>query len=57
MAYSEGSGKAIAAILVALVAVVAIANWQSTLFVLKFVWDLIVINLQPLLDKVHPHAG
>ena len=56
MAYNEGSGKAILVLFLILIVVVAASHWQTTLFFLRFVWDLIVINLQPLLDKIHPHT-
>ena len=55
MSYSEGSGKALGAILLALVVVVAAANWETTQFVLKFVWDLIVINFLWFIDSFRSH--
>jgi len=55
MAYSEGSGKAIGAILLALVVVVAATNWETTQFVLRFIWDLVVINIKSFIDSFHSH--
>jgi hypothetical protein len=50
--YSEGSAKGIMAIFAAILLVVAIAYWHQTLFILGFIWDLIVIDTRPLLEKI-----
>jgi len=55
MMYSEGTGKAIAAILLAVTVAVAAAFWQTTQFVLRFVWDLVVINLHAFIESFHSH--
>ena len=52
LGYSEGSGKAMLAIFIAIILVVVAVYWQNVLFILKAIWDLIVLNLQPLLQKI-----
>lgn len=47
--YVEGSTKGFLAILAAILAVVASAYWHQTLFVFRFLWDIFVLNVQPLL--------
>ncbi len=50
--YSDGSAKGFYAIVSAVVLVVAASNWAQTKFLLKFLWDLLVINGQPLLHQI-----
>ena len=45
--YREGSGKGILAIFIGLFAVVAGCYWHRTLFLLKFLWNLVVIDSRP----------
>lgn len=45
--YGDGVVKGFLAILAAIVLVVVISFWQQTLFLLRFVWDLIVMNTVP----------
>jgi hypothetical protein len=51
--YGDGVMKGFLAILAALVIVVVITFWQQTLFLLRFVWDLIVMNVVPAAENVY----
>jgi len=53
--YSEGSGKGILAILIAGLAAVVATNWQTTLFLLQFLWELFVIHVRPITDFFLSH--
>ncbi len=53
MKSDEGTGKAVLGILLAILLAIAIYNWHHTLFVLRFLWDLAVINTHPWIDKAH----
>lgn len=61
MMSTPGSGKWVFAVCIAILLVVGWAFPQGTLFVLKFVKDLIVLNLQAFYDYlihlVPSHAG
>jgi hypothetical protein len=50
--YMEGSTKAFLVIAGVVLIVVASAFWSETLFTLQFLWDLLVLNLQPLLQHL-----
>ncbi len=50
--YSEGSSKGILAILGAVVLAAAASNWTQTKFLLKFLWDLVVLNTSPILHQI-----
>ncbi|GEM_PF-6910804 len=49
----EGNGRGIFIMMGVVLALVAFFYPHQVLFVLKFIWDLIVLNLQPLLDSFH----
>ena len=49
----EGSGRWVLIMFGVILLTITIAYPQQVLFVLKFIWDLIVLNLQPLLDSLH----
>ena len=51
--YREGSYKWAFALLGALIIAFALCYPTESLFLLKFLWDLIVINVTPLLQKLH----
>ncbi len=51
--YQEGSYKGVFAILFATLLVICICYWHQALFILKFLWDLLVINLTPFLQRWH----
>lgn len=55
--YSEGSGKALLSLFIGLILVVAACFWHQTLFLLKVLKDLIVIDsrlfFQNLLQRLH----
>jgi hypothetical protein len=53
--YNEGTTKAMWAVFAAILIAVAAAYWDKTLFLLRFVWDLIVINIRPLFQSIHEH--
>lgn len=55
--YSEGTSKALLALFLAVVVVVIAANWHATLFLLQFLWQLLAIHLQPLLERVGIHLS
>lgn len=46
-----GSGRGALAIFAAILLVVVLCFPSQTLFLLKFVWDIILQNLQPLLQS------
>ena len=50
-----GSGKWVLAIFAAILLAVTTAYPSQVLFVLKFVWDLIVLNVQPVLEDLIKH--
>jgi hypothetical protein len=52
--YGDSSGKAVLAILLAMVIGIAIYNWRFTLFALHFLADLLVLNLPiPIQEFLH----
>jgi len=53
--YSEGTSKAMLALFFAALVAVIATNWHTTLFLLQFLWQLLVIHLQPLLERVGIH--
>jgi hypothetical protein len=55
MVSTEGSGKWVIAIFFAILLVVVLCYPQQTLFLLKLVWDLIVLNLWPLFENIGKH--
>jgi hypothetical protein len=58
--YKEGSTKGIFAIIIALLMVVAYCYPHEVTFLAKLVWDVIVINVRPVLqniaDSFHSHT-
>lgn len=50
--YSEGTGKIMVAMIAAVIIAIAVFYWNQTSFVLRFIWDLIVINTQPLINDI-----
>ncbi len=48
----EGSGKWVLAVFVAIVLAVTVAYPHEVFFLLKFVWDIIVLNVQPFWDAL-----
>jgi len=56
--YGEGSGKAVIAILFAVLLAISIFYWHQTRFILKFLWDLLVIDTRPIIYNLrHFHFG
>jgi len=53
--YNEGSTKAMWALFAAILIAVVATHWDQTLFLLRFAWDLIVINVRPLFENFHKH--
>lgn len=51
----DGSGKWVLAIFGAIVLAVTVAYPHDVLFLLKFVWGIIVLNIQPLWDDLLQH--
>ena len=51
----QGSGKWVFAVFAAILLVVTVAYPHEVLFLLKFVWDIIVLNVQPLWDDLLSH--
>lgn len=51
--YREGSYKWPFAIIASVLLALGFCYWHQTQFILKFLWDLVVINLTPLLEKLH----
>lgn len=49
----EGSGRWVIVMFGVILLVITLCYPQQVLFVLKFIWDLMVLNLQPLLDSLH----
>jgi len=47
--YMEGSTKGFLVILGIVLIVVAATYWTESLFALRFLWDLLVLNVQPFL--------
>jgi len=52
MISAPGSGKWVFSVFFAILLVVTWCYPHQVYFVLKFVWDLIVINLRPLLESI-----
>ena len=53
--YTEGVKKNLLALLIAILLVVGLSYWSQTHFMVKFVWDLIVINLKSLWEATRPY--
>jgi len=51
----EGSSKWVFTLLFVIILVVTLAYPQRVLFMLKFVWDLIVLDVTPLLENLYHH--
>jgi|GEM_PF-3250883 hypothetical protein len=51
--YKEGSYKWPLAFVISLLVAFGLCYPTESLFILKFLWDLIVINVTPLLQKLH----
>lgn len=51
----QGSGKWVLAILAAILLAVTVAYPHEVLFLLKFIRDIIVLNVQPLWDDLLQH--
>lgn len=49
--YTQGTSKALWAILGAILLVMILAKWQTCLFLLKMLFQLILDYLQPFLEK------
>lgn len=50
-----GSSKWVLTIFFVILLVVVLAYPQRALFVLKFIWDLIVLNVGPVLENLYHH--
>jgi hypothetical protein len=56
--YGEGSGKVVVAIILAVILAISICYWHQTQFLLKFLWDLLVIDTRPVIYNLrHFHFG
>lgn len=55
--YREGSYKWPFAIIFAVLVALGICYWPQTKFILKFLWDLLLINLDPLIKAIHYRTG
>lgn len=55
MTSSEGSGKWVLAIFIAIAAVVFWSYPTQTLFVLRFIWDLIAQNVRTIIQGYSHH--
>jgi len=53
--YTEGSGKMITVLILAAILAIGLFYWQPAQFFFRFLWDLIVINTQPLLKQLSQH--
>jgi hypothetical protein len=49
--YGDSSGKAVLAILLAVFLGIAIYNWRFSVFAIKFLADLFVLNLPPVVQN------
>jgi hypothetical protein len=52
MISSGGSGKWVFSVFFAILLVVTLCYPQQVLFMLKFLWDLIVLNVHPILKAI-----
>ncbi len=52
MIASEGSWKWVLSIFIAIILVVICCYPHEVLFVLTFIWDLIVLNVRPLIEEI-----
>jgi hypothetical protein len=52
---TEGSAKGFFAIFLVIVVVVAITYRDQTLFIFRFLWDLLVIHISPFLENMSKH--
>jgi len=50
--YMEGSTKAFLVIAGVVLIVVATAFWNEFFFTVKFLWELLVLNLQPVFQHI-----
>jgi len=55
MSSGEGSSKWFFALIFSILIVVAVAYPHQVCFVLKFVWDLIVLNVAPVIENIYHH--
>jgi hypothetical protein len=55
--YREGSYKWAFAIFFAILVAIGLCYPHQCLFLLKFLWDLVVINLEPVIKAVHEKLG
>jgi hypothetical protein len=55
--YREGSYKWPFAIIFAVLVALGFCYWPQTKFILKFLWDLLLINLDPLIKAIHAKIG
>jgi hypothetical protein len=53
--YSDGNTKGFLFFLLAIVLIIAGINWRTSLFILRLLWDLVVIHLRPYLQQLANH--